>query len=331
MPSCAMRPRHKTAVLKGATTLSKRAYFIRHWRGELPLPVSYWVNGSLVAVMFGVMMSVIPWDDLVSQSPKMYATTAIATWCVLAITTVWQLVGTWRSAHNYLRQGKSKLWGNGAKIVLVLGFLKAVTGFAVVGIPQVTEYAKIAAGEDPFGTYQLRVLRDATELEIAGPIIFGLTDDVRRTLDAHPTIRVIHLNSQGGRVVEARKLRDLIMSRGLATYTASGCFSACTLAYAAGRERLIAQEANLGFHQYSFPGMSGHDFQQEYEKDKQDMLARGFARAFVERAFTTPNNAMWRPTHRELFEAHVVTGYPGSNDVAVTGFQLNDLAKGEAE
>lgn len=51
---------------------------------------------------------------------------------------------------------------------------------------------------------------------------------------------------------------------------------------------------------------------------------RGFARAFVDRAFTTPNKEMWRPTHHELFEANVVTGYPGSNGVAVSGLRLND-------
>jgi hypothetical protein len=177
-----------------------------------------------------------------------------------------------------------------------------------------TEYTRLATGKDPLGTYQLRVLRGATELEMSGAIIFGLTDDIRQTLDVYPTIRVIQLNSQGGRVAEARKLRDLIALRGLTTDTAAGCFSACTLVHAAGRERLIAKSASLGFHQYSFPRMQGSDFQ--YEKDKEDWLARGFTRAFVEKAFTTPNNTLWRPAHHELFEAHVVTGYSDSHDVS---------------
>jgi len=66
-------------------------------------------------------------------------------------------------------------------------------------------------------------------------------------------------------------------------------------------------------------------------KDKQDWLARGFAVAFVSRAFSTPNNEMWKPTHRELFQAGFVTGYPESDDVAVTGFKLGDLENIEAE
>jgi hypothetical protein len=114
-----------------------------------------------------------------------------------------------------------------------VGLIVAISQFTTVGVPQIQEFAKIAIGNDPVGTYQLRVLRDATELEIAGAIVFGLTDDVSRTLDAHPTIHIVHLNSQGGRVAEARQLRDLIASRGLTTYTASGCFSGCVIAYAA--------------------------------------------------------------------------------------------------
>ena len=307
------------------------SYFARHWRGELSLPVSYWVNSFLISAVFLMVIAIVPWDDFVSKSPKLYSVAIIALWVVLAITTLWQLVGTWRSADKYLNEGKSKLWGNFAKVAVVLGLFRAATDFVSAGIPQITEYAKIATGEDPFGTYQLRVLRDATELEIAGVIVFGLTDDVRRTLDAHPTIQVIHLNSRGGRINEARNLRDLIDSRGLTTFTASGCFSACTLAYAAGHKRLIAKDANLGFHQYSFPGVKAHDLQLQYEKDKQDWLARGFARFFIDRAFATPNNEMWMPAHRELFGAGVVTGYPDRDDVAVTGFQVNDSGKLETQ
>lgn len=306
-------------------------YVLRHWRGELPLPVSYWVNVIVVTAVLTIALRIVPWDTFVTKSTKLCSTAVIALWVLLVIATIWQFVGVWRSAKNYLSQGKSRLWGNLGKIVVVLGVIIAVINFVSTGIPQMIEYAKIATGNDPVGTYQLRVLRDATELEIAGAIVFGLTDDVRRTLDAHPTIAIIHLNSEGGRVSEARNLRDLIGSKGLTTFTASGCFSACTLAYAGGKERLIAKDANLGFHQYSFPGAKARDFLSEYEKDKQDWLSRGFANDFVNRAFSTPNNEMWKPTHRELFLAGFVTGYPESDDVAATGFKLGDLENIEVE
>src|SRR5215470_18928631 len=36
----------------------KRNYFIRHWRGELSLPVSYWLNG-LLATVFTVALTLL--------------------------------------------------------------------------------------------------------------------------------------------------------------------------------------------------------------------------------------------------------------------------------
>jgi hypothetical protein len=258
-------------------------------------------------------------EGLVSRSPRLYAVASIVLWAVIVTTSVWQLVGIWRAAKRYLEQGSPRLWANLARAAVVVGTIQIAIQFASIGIPQISEYALIAIGHDSIGTYNIRVLRNSTEIEVSGAMTYGLTHDVRKVLDKYPAISVIHLNSNGGRVSEARNLRDLIASRELTTYTASACDSACTLAYAAGRKRLIAENARLGFHQYSFPGASGGNFRAEYEKDKKDWLARGFSEFFVAKAFTTPSNEMWRPSHDELFRWDVITGYPGNDDVAATG------------
>jgi hypothetical protein len=124
-------------------------------------------------------------------------------------------------------------------------------------------------------------------------------------------------------------LRDVISARRLTTYTATGCFSACTLAYAAGIRRLIASDAALGFHQYAFPGVKAEDLGSVYETDKSDWIERGFAKPFVDRAFTIAHSDLWRPSHAELFAARVVTGYARNNDVAVPVF--GDLSASAAE
>jgi hypothetical protein len=305
-------------------------YLLRHWRGELPLPVAYWVNVVFLSTACVALTALVPWEDVVADSPRAFSFSVVVLVLLLALTSVWQFVGVWRAARNYIARGHSKVWGNAARIVILLGLVKGAFWFASAGLPQTWEYARIAVGRDSVGTYQLRLLRDGAELEIAGPIAFGLAQDVRRMLDAHPSIHIVHLNSSGGRVGEARKLRDLFGSRGLTTYTSSGCFSACTIAYMGGRKRLIAPAAQLGFHRYSFPGTADKEFQSQYEKDKRDWLARGFARSFVDRAFATPHNDMWRPTHRELFQAGVLTGYPGSDEVAISGLKPGDLGTIEA-
>src|SRR5262245_33437703 len=79
--------------------------------------------------------------------------------------------------------------------------------------------------------YEVKVLNSGVELEVSGPIGYGLAKEVRSALDTNPGVGLIRLDSKGGRVVEARKLRDLIMERHLSTYTVNECFSACVIAY----------------------------------------------------------------------------------------------------
>jgi hypothetical protein len=133
----------------------------------------------------------------------------------------------------------------------------------------------------------------------------GIAQEVRRALDANPGVSVIRLNSKGGRVVEARKLRDLIVQRHLSTYTVSECFSACVIAYVAGQERLMDASAKLGLHQYS--ALQSVDLESQYDIDRRFLLAQGVSRTFVDRAFTTPNSSVWIPTEEELLEAGLVT------------------------
>jgi hypothetical protein len=302
------------------------SYIVRHWRGELPLPVSYWINNTLLSMGVLTLLTRAPWREYLDESPRLYSAAIAGIWSLLAVITMWQIVGTWRSANTYVKTSRRRLWAILAKIALVIGLVASLEAFVFTGIPQLVEYAKVAAGRDPLGTYRLRTLKNATELEIAGSIVFGLTDDVRRLLDAQPTIKVIHLNSDGGRVGEARHLRDLISARRLTTYTATGCFSACTLPYAAGTRRLIANDAALGFHQYAFPGVKANELGSVYDVDKADWIARGFATQFVDRAFTIPHTDLWRPSHAELLAARVITGYAGNNEVALWAF--GDLTTG---
>jgi len=316
---------------RASSKTRRDSYCARHWRGELSLPVSLWINGNLISLALAALVMAVAATDAVNEMPRWFAAGGVAYWLLLVVMTVWQLVGVWRSAGKYLAAGKSKCWGRLAMAMVILGIFASIFSLSTVGVPQSMEFAQLALGRDPIGSYQLRLLRDATELEVSGAIIFGLTEEVAKTLDGNPKVKIIHLNSHGGRVGEARRLRNLIAARKLATFTATGCFSACTLAYAAGERRLIGRNASLGFHQYAFPGVRQRAFRRQYEKDKNDWLARGIDRAFVERAYATAHNDLWRPEHPELFAARFVTGYPDGNEVAMSGIPDEQSAKLEAE
>ncbi|MFX7559753.1 hypothetical protein ABTJ75_18850, partial [Acinetobacter baumannii] len=86
-------------------------------------------------------------------------------------------------------------------------------------------------------------MNDGREAEIAGGIKYGLTRDFERLLDAQPGIRVVHLDSVGGRIGEGKKLNALIRARGLDTYVEANCMSACTLAFAGGTQRILRRGA----------------------------------------------------------------------------------------
>lgn len=308
----------------------QRSYIARHWTGDLSLGISYWVNGTLVSLLVAVSTIILVAVD-VAESPKLYSAGVIGAWTLMFIVAIWQLVGIWRSASNHESRGGKRGWAIVAQIMVVIGLLGTANNAANQAGPQVSEYWKILSGQDVYSKYQIRVLRNASELEILGPIGFGLTDDVAKTLDAHPTITLIHLNSIGGRIAEARKLRDLIESRQLSTYSSTGCFSGCVIAYMAGEQRLIAPSANLGFHQYAFPGVNPDAFAAEHAIDERYLISRGVAAAFVEKAFSTPNSQLWKPTHEELLEAHVITGYPGSDQVALSGLKPAEADRIEAD
>lgn len=86
-------------------------YFARHWRGELSLPQSFWVNGLIIG--FGWMVAFQPLVDLFIIAAWWF----FIAWIADAATIVWQFVGIWRSARNY--RGP-RVWSILARIFAVL-------------------------------------------------------------------------------------------------------------------------------------------------------------------------------------------------------------------
>jgi len=302
---------------------SSHCYMARHWRGELSLAKSYWVNTFLLSV---VILTVVTTVGLLteriefSDHPTVLAATLISFWLVGFLITPWQLVGLWRSASNHATQTSRFFWPRVSQIIVVLGVFETAYTFFNTAWPQINELAGIAVGLDPSGNYRIQVSPQGTEMKISGAIIFGLTDNVRLQLDANPDIRIINLNSIGGRIGEARKLRQLIWARQLITYTSEGCASACVLAFLGGRTRVLREGAQLGFHRPSFPGISDHEMQDEVNIDKRLYLLAGIEPWLIERAFATPANDLWTPSTQELLRAHAIT-----NVVAGSEFSKSEL------
>ncbi|SED19789.1 hypothetical protein SAMN05444161_2734 [Rhizobiales bacterium GAS191] len=301
-------------------------FIARHWRGELPLWLSYWVIGFLGNIVIGIIL-MIAHAAAVSRDydPRLILGHLVVIWLGIGAMAPWQFVGVWRSAEARIRErarmGRNAPWAALAKLAVVLGVLRLGAALATTGIPQITEASRMVFLDDPdLPPYALRIMRNGTELEVMGGFKYGLHDDLIRLLRAAPKVRAIHLDSIGGRVGEAEKVYKTIRDRGFVTYVAHECMSACTVAFAGGRERWMGRQAKLGFHAPDFAGMRAADLADMTQGQREIFAASGFDKAFVDRAFSTPNNKMWTPSVEELSRARVVTHVSNGSDFAISGY-----------
>jgi hypothetical protein len=297
-----------------------------NWRGEYPLWVTFWILGVPGTLILGAMPYALvrAFEADTGYGPiNMLIVTAI-TWFWVVVIGAWLLVGVWRSAGRHsaerARVGKSARWAGLAKAAVVLGFVRLVTAFGVSGVPLLIEMSRMTLNDLALSDYSIRVLRDGTEVEIAGGIKFGLTDDFLRTLRASPQIAVVHLSSIGGQIAEADKLATVIRDRKLDTYAGHYCKSVCMLAFAAGRERWILKQAKLGVHGPAFPGTDKSRPGSAVELQRNNFARAGIDRDFIERALATSNKDMWTPSIEELRRAGVVTRISDGSDFAASGF-----------
>jgi hypothetical protein len=112
----------------------------------------------------------------------------------------------------------------------------------------------------------------------------------------------------------------LIRSRALNTYVSSQCLSACTMAFAGGRERYLREGAVLGFHKGAFPGINDKGLDQ---LQKAIFVRAGFDAGFIAKALSTPNSDMYQPDSSVLLSAHVITAVTDGSQFALSGIGAN--------
>lgn len=283
-------------------------YFARHWRGELSLPRSYWLNGILGGVAIGVVVAGL--GILIAHQheaqPLMWLIAIGAVWLCVLLFTTWQAVGVWRSATRYKRSGGS-LWGAAAKTMIVIGVIQTAASFVTVGAPQLAGIFEIVTGDAEVGPHQFHVLGNGSMLEFSGGITFGVAKEMEGLLDAMAGVKTVRLNSIGGRVLEAQKMSDLIEARRLSTFVARDCLSACTIVFLGGKERYVLSTARIGFHQPTFRGMTASERRGTIADEIQRLQGFGLSEAFAERANNATPSGMWYPDNDELLREHVVT------------------------
>ncbi|HEX7113634.1 MAG TPA: hypothetical protein VF193_00735 [Steroidobacter sp.] len=306
---------HETATstrptTQPATSSASGNYFARHWRGELSLPVSYWINGSLFnTVLAGFLVLV---GESLGRLFGESLSVRVAAWLALAIiafvvsATAWSAVGIWRSAARHPSRGGSKVWAGVAQAMVVVGLLTCIKPLNETIVPMVKEYAPLAFGYDPLGRIEATVTSNGAAIVLTGSLGLGSAKEVRHLLDHAPGVRTLVLDSDGGRLREAELIAELTRERGLDTYVETHCESACTFIFLAGRDRAATPNARLGFHRPSFPGVDDS----EMADVTHEMLAiyrkAGVSEDFLARVERTPSSDMWYPSWEELIDANVI-------------------------
>ena len=286
----------------------RQNYFARHWRGELSLPLSYWVNGTLGGLVGGVLIGAV---GIVihrqgEAQPLIWLISLFMVWLSIVALAVWQVVGIWRSATHYQQNGK-RFWGGVAKALMVLGVLQVGASFFTVATPQIAGIFEVVTGDSRVGPHQFRILASGEMLEFSGGITFGVAKEMEGFLSAMANVKTVRLNSAGGRLLEAQKMSELIKARRLSTLVEKDCLSACTVVFLGGTDRAIMPNARLGFHQPAFRGMTASDRSIAIATEERRLQGFGLSRAFAERANRAEPSSMWFPDKDELLQAHVAT------------------------
>jgi hypothetical protein len=142
-------------------------YIARHWRGDLSLPVSYWINDFVATIAVSVFFRNVRTFISLSDGPVVYAATITLISLVVIAVSVWQFVGIWRSAGKHRARGGRRFWAWAARFAVFTGFLGFAWTLSQQDLPKLKEFWCIAAGDPCIGTHALHVLRGGTELELA--------------------------------------------------------------------------------------------------------------------------------------------------------------------
>ena len=312
------RPRPAAAPRRRPAPAEVGSYFARHWRGELSLPRSYWLNNFLVATPLAMLLTgLMSWISVKGDSLQVSAIVVLVGFPLLLSLDVWCLVGAWRSAANYLRDQGSLLWGWLARISLVLGTLQLAASVVFGLLPSLGEYWQMARGIDPIGQARFTMSPDGRSLMLSGVIGMGDGERLKKLLESEAArgLKRVELASPGGRVREAERMAVALKAHRQEARAVGTCASACTLVFLAGSPRHLAPQGQLGFHR-----ASTGTYNPVFEELANQQLARtyrelGLPQPLIDKTLNTPSRSMWFAPREELQAYALIAPSPRTLDI----------------
>ena len=289
------------------------SYLKAHWRGELSVGVSLWINllGGLLLVS-GIELLCLSY--FTREPATLVHRTLLSLLLTRLVIYPWQLTGFLRAIERDYLEHRQLLKTRGLQAIALLSLL-----FTLVYALEVTQSAvyyqdqlETYAGEKPGVDYRLTVSPGGIELHIEGGLDIGITQAVRERLESHTALETVVLHSEGGQIYEGRGLARVFMQHRLNTRVNTECSSACATAFIGGEQRSLGAGAKLGFHQYQldrsrYPRLIPiYDLRKEQERDMALYRSRGIDEAFLLRMFQSSPDQIWFPEHELLLDTHIV-------------------------
>ncbi len=262
----------------------------KHWLGRIGLFPTLLFTVLALRIVIGLLQQQVP-----SQG--------IILWLVLSVVLfVWQVVGTSRAADRALKDRGNVLSLYAAYFVLLIAAMLTLLQLAD-GVS-----SKYAIAEETYAVGTMPVLRGEKAVLVMGNLSWDLFAQFEATLAQHPSISEIHFDSTGGYVFVARAMALNILERELDTHVVNKCYSACTIAFLAGRKRTMLKDAELGFHRYKLesdqPGLIS--VADELDRDRLFFAERGLSRAFIQKVFAAEHSELWKPSRATLVQGGVL-------------------------
>ena len=297
------------------------SFLMAHWLGKLPLAISLWINlvGLLIVISYTELFLL---SKLAADPTQLINLTLVSLFFTRLIIFPWQLIGLFRAIefdyveHKNLMKTRALQGFALLTVLFTLVYCLEVIQGTLFYLKQVQSYSR--PGDKV--AYQLSISEDQQQLIIRGDFDIGITKKVRSTIETHPQIKSVILNSRGGQIYEGRGLANLFTKHEINTYVYDECSSACTTAFIGGKRRYISTQGRLGFHQYWVETTKYSHFvpfynlRVEQQRDLALFKAHGVDQSFLNRMFDQPANRVWFPDHSTLYDAEIVHGVIASQE-----------------
>ena len=269
------------------------AYLKRHWNGAERLSIAVLLN--LVALRLALC-----------QIGHPVGVVLILFITLSALVLLWQTVGGWRLANNLMRQS-----GDLFSALLAYAAVLFVVIYALAQtIELISSEIYVPEPNVMIAPQSLLLVDQGRTVIAAGEMTYHLETALKATLATNPEIVTLRLDSAGGNIFAARAIALLIAANTLTTEVTNRCFSACTIAFAAGAKRRLGPDGQLGFHGYAYDSefrVQTSNVTDEQAHDRVFLATRGFESGFLDRVYATPHSELWIPDRTMLLTAGVLT------------------------